>query len=97
MIGPFLSRTAGIGLGLAMLTGFCLWSVDASDYLGNAAFRRKMALLVLRLGNVALLHWLVWKQIVTTGRVGGTARVLATVSALVWPAVLLAGRWIGFL
>lgn len=97
VIGPFLSRMAGIGLGLAMLTGFCLWSVDASDYLGNAAFRRKMALLVLGLGNVALLHWLVWKQIVTTGRVGGTARVLATVSALVWPAVLLAGRWIGFL
>ena len=97
VIGPFLSRMAGIGLGLAMLTGFCLWSVDASDYLGNAAFRRKMALLVLGLGNVALLHWLVWKQIVTTGRVGGTARVLATVSALAWPAVLLAGRWIGFL
>lgn len=97
VIGPFLSRAAGIGLGLAMVTGACLWSVDASDYLGNAAFRWKMVLLALGLGNIALLHRLGWRQVMTTGRASGTTRVLAAVSALVWPGVLLAGRWIGFL
>ena len=45
VIGPFLSRMAGIGLGLAVLTGACLWSVSAAEYLGNAAFRWKLVLL----------------------------------------------------
>lgn len=97
VIGPFLSRMAGVGLGLAMLTGSCLWSVDAAEYLGNAAFRWKLALLVLGLANVALLHRWGWRQAVATGSASGATRGLAAVSALVWPGVLLAGRWIGFL
>ena len=97
VIGPFLSRMAGIGLGLAMLTGFCLWSVTAAEYLGNAAFRWKLALLAVGLGNVALLHGLGWRQVVATGAADGATRVLAAISALVWLGVLLAGRWIGFL
>lgn len=97
VIGPFLSRAAGVGLGLAMVTGFCLWSVDASEYLVNAAFRWKLVLLMIGLANVALLHSLGWRQVIATGRVDGTTRGLAAISALVWPGVLLAGRWIGFL
>jgi hypothetical protein len=97
VIGPFLSRMAGIGLGLAMLTGFCLWSVNAAEYLGNAAFRWKLVLLVLGLGNVALLHGLGWRQVAAMGTADGATRVLAAISALVWLGVLLAGRWIGFL
>lgn len=97
IVGPFLSRMAAIGLGLAMLTGFCLWSVDAAEYLGNAAFRWKLFLLALALGNIRLQHGLAWRQLVVTGVPGATARLLAGVSALVWVAVLLAGRWIGFL
>ncbi|MTE00247.1 DUF2214 domain-containing protein [Paracoccus sp. YIM 132242] len=97
VIGPFLSRMAGIGLGLAMLTGFCLWSVDAREYLGNAAFRWKLVLLALGLANVALMHGVGWKRVMATGRPGPTARILAAMSAAIWPGVLLAGRWIGFL
>lgn len=97
VIGPFLSRMAGIGLGLAMATGFCLWSVDAGEYLGNAAFRWKLALLGLGLGNVAAMHGLAWKRVMASGRPGPGARILAATSAATWPAVLLAGRWIGFL
>ncbi|MCZ0960017.1 DUF6644 family protein [Paracoccus benzoatiresistens] len=97
VIGPFLSRMAGIGLGLAVATGFCLWSVSAAEYLGNAAFRWKLALLALGLGNVALLHGTGWSRLVATGIAHGTTRVLAAISALVWMGVLLAGRWIGFL
>ena len=97
VIGPFLSRMAGVGLGLAMLTGFCLWSVDAREYLGNVAFRWKLVLLGLGLGNVALMHGVAWRRVMATGRAGPTARILAAMSAMTWPAVLLAGRWIGFL
>jgi hypothetical protein len=97
VIGPFLSRMAGAGLGLAMLTGFCLWSVSATEYLGNAAFRWKLVLLVAALGNVALLHRLGWRRIIATGVADTATRVLAGVSAALWLSVLLAGRWIGFL
>ena len=97
VLGPFLSRMAGLGLGLAMLTGICLWSVRASEYLGNSAFRWKLALLASGLANVALLHRLGWGRLVATGRADGTTRLLSAISALVWLATLLAGRWIGFL
>lgn len=97
VIGPFLSRAAGIGLGLAMLTGACLWTVNATEYLGNAAFRWKLVLLAAGLVNVAVLHRRRWPQLVATGRIDGTTRLLAAISAMVWPGVLLAGRWIGFL
>ena len=97
VIGPFLSRMAGFGLALAMLTGFCLWSVDAVEYLDNPAFRWKLVLLMVGIGNVALLHRLGWRRVVTTGTVDATTRGLAAISALIWMSVLLAGRWIGFL
>ncbi len=97
VIGPFLSRMAGAGLGLAMLTGFCLWSVNATEYLGNVAFRWKLVLLVAALGNVALLHRLGWHRVLATGVADTATRVLAAVSAALWLSVLLAGRWIGFL
>ncbi|MDQ1901774.1 DUF2214 domain-containing protein [Paracoccus sp. WLY502] len=97
VIGPFLSRMAGAGLGLAMLTGFCLWSVSATEYLGNAAFRWKMVLLATALSNVVLLHRLGWHRVIATGVADTATRMLAAASALLWLSVLLAGRWIGFL
>ena len=97
VIVPFLSRMAGAGLGLAVLTGFCLWSVSATEYLGNAAFRWKLVLLVAALGNVALLHRLGWQRVVVTGVADTAMRVLAGISAGLWLSVLLAGRWVGFL
>ncbi|GGF61038.1 hypothetical protein GCM10011402_11220 [Paracoccus acridae] len=97
VIGPFLSRMAGAGLGLAVLTGFCLWSVGATEYLDNAAFRWKLVLLAAALGNVALLHRLGWQRVVVTGVADRATRVLAAISAALWLSVLLAGRWIGFL
>lgn len=97
VVGPFLARTAGVGLGLAMATGACLWSVNAVEYLGNAAFQWKLMLLAGGLANVALLHGTRWRRVIATGRADGLTRGLAAISALLWLAVLLAGRWIGFL
>ena len=38
VLGPFLSRMAGCGLALAVLTGFCLFSVRPLEYTANPAF-----------------------------------------------------------
>ncbi|MDK8871204.1 DUF2214 domain-containing protein [Paracoccus sp. SSJ] len=98
VLAPFLSRAAGVGLGIALATGPVLWSVGARDYLANAAFRWKLALIVLGLVIVALQHaGKGWHRAVETGTPGPGARILAALSLAIWLSVLLAGRWIGFL
>jgi len=97
VIGPFLQRVAMVGVGLAMLTGLWLFSVRPRDYVTNPAFLAKMALLALALGNVAVQHAGGRFRAATAGDVvPPVARVAAGFSALLWIAVLVAGRWIGF-
>ncbi|MDF3854209.1 hypothetical protein BDE18_3846 [Paracoccus pantotrophus] len=98
VLAPFLSRAAGMGLAITLATGPVLWSVAARDYLANAAFRWKIALIALGLLVVALQHaGKGWRQAVETGTPGLDARILAALSLAIWLSVLLAGRWIGFL
>lgn len=98
VLGPFLVRTATVGLVLAMLTGAWLFTVKPKEYAGNAAFLFKLALLALALGNVILQHRsLAWRLALRDDRIAVRVRVLAFVSAMLWLSVLVAGRWIGFL
>lgn len=91
VLGPFLVRCAATGLGLAMLAGVWLFSVKPEEYVANAAFRWKLALLSLALVNIALQH---------TGagllNISPAVRVRGGISLCLWLAVLVAGRWIGF-
>jgi hypothetical protein len=91
VLGPFLVRCAAVGLGLALLTGAWLFSVKPAEYLANAAFRWKLALLALALANVAFQHWGA-----ALPRLSTATRVRAALSLGLWLAVLVAGRWIGF-
>ena len=97
-IGPFLSRSAGVGVAVAITTGLWLFTVKPTEYVGNTAFLCKMALLVLALANVALQHR---GRHLRTALAGGeihlSVRLVACCSAVLWLSVLLAGRWIGFL
>jgi hypothetical protein len=93
MLAPFLVRSAAVGLSLALLTGAWLFSVKPDEYLANAAFQWKLALLALALLNIGFQHW---------GTKGGlhlspATRVRAGFSLCLWVSVLVAGRWIGFL
>jgi hypothetical protein len=92
VLGPFLWRSAAVGLGLAFVTGLWLFSVKPGEYLANQAFRVKLVLLVLALGNVAILH--LRKNAFEPS--AGT-RISAALSLGLWLSVLVAGRWIGFL
>jgi hypothetical protein len=89
---PFLVRCATVGLCLALLTGTWLFSVKPDEYLANAAFRWKLALLAMALANVGFQRW---------GTHGGlhlspAVRVRAGLSLFLWLGALVAGRWIGF-
>ena len=97
-IGPFLSRSAAVGLGLAILTGLWLFSVKPREYLANEAFLWKMALLAVALANVAVQHRNHhFRLALEGGAVHASVRIVAACSALLWLSVLVAGRWIGFL
>ncbi len=92
LVGPLLSRMAACGLALAMLTGAWLFLVNAVDYAANIAFRIKLGLIALAVLNALWLHRRVWTQ----ERPSPAVRLHGALSLLLWPSVLVAGRWIGF-
>ena len=96
-VAPVLLRTATLGLGLALLTGLWLFTVNPVAYAGNPALWVKAALLALALVNVAFQHRDVRLARALAGE--GTpvsVRGRALLSIVLWLGVLLAGRWIGF-
>ena len=98
VIGPFLSRSAALGLALAIVTGLWLFTVKPREYLDNAAFLWKMGLLTLALVNIAVQHRNHhYRLALGGGAVHLTVRLTACCSIVLWLAVLVAGRWIGFL
>jgi hypothetical protein len=97
VVVPFLSRIAGAGLALAVVTGAWLWSVNPVDYVANPAFRLKAVLLAGALVLIAVQHANPgWRAVREGAPASVSLRVTAGASATVWIAVLAAGRWIGF-
>ncbi len=97
VLGPFLARAAAVGVAGAVLTGTWLFAVNAADYVGNPAFLAKLVLLALALCNVALQHGLGgFRAALAGGRASPATKALAAASFVLWPLVLLAGRWIAF-
>ena len=97
VLAPFLSRAAATGAVLAILTGLWLFSVKPAEYLDNAAFLWKAALLIVAFANVALQHSNRHFAAAVVGHeLRPTVRVVALCSIILWLSVLVAGRWIGF-
>lgn len=94
VLWPFLVRVGAAGLGLASATGLWLFSVKPIEYFENEAFRWKLVLLAFALLNVVLQHLAKRGGVIERSRL---TRVGAAASLCLWPLVLLAGRWIGFL
>jgi hypothetical protein len=97
--------TAGVlpitwtAFGCAVITGFLLFSSNATTYGSNVYFRIKMALLVVAGLNMGLYHLVInrgvenWRSADTTPT---RARIVGGVSLFLWLAIIAAGRWIGF-
>ena len=85
--------------GVAVVTGVLLFIVNAITYYNNTAFKVKMLLILL-----AGINMLVFER-VTAKSVAGwdkdvmpptAARLAGALSILLWVAVIVFGRWIGF-
>jgi hypothetical protein len=87
-----------LAFSLAIITGSLMFATSAQTYFGNAAFQLKtLALLGAGLNMAAF-------QLFTTrssaewqlGHAPRAARIAGALSLLLWAAVVLLGRWIGF-
>lgn len=91
---PFIALLRRIALSsfvFAALSGFALFAVRAQHYAGLPIFIAKMALIALAGFNFIAFVWLEGAQ--ASRR---TLRGLAALSIALWSAVLLCGRFIGF-
>ncbi|WOD11458.1 DUF2214 domain-containing protein [Pseudomonas sp. NyZ704] len=97
-LAQVLSRTAAGGLVFAIITGTWLFLVNAPEYVGNNAFLSKLLLVSLAVANATFLHSRRhWALALQEGEPNLPVRIHALLSLLLWPAALVAGRWIGFL
>jgi uncharacterized membrane protein len=82
-----------IGFILAAGCGFVLFAAKAEEYYYNAFFRTKMLLLAL-----VMIHALLFRRSVYAGKTepARQAKVGASLSLLLWLAILCAGRAIGY-
>lgn len=101
LLARVLVPVAGTGLGLVVLTGPLLFSVDPFKYAGLAVFWLKLLLIALAVLNLSLLHRsTAWRQVINPAGsvqpVPARLRVHAASSALVWLLVILCGRLIAY-
>ena len=89
-----LRRVIGVAFALAVLSGLALFSIRASEYAANPAFRAKLALLALAGLNFAAFH--VLARGTDPSAPPPAARAMAVLSIGLWVSVLVAGRFIGF-
>jgi len=97
-VGSEALRLTWVAFGLAVVTGSLMFTTSAHTYFGNAAFQLK-ALALLAAGlNMALFQLLTARGIAAwdLGKPPRGARIAGLVSLLLWAAVVLLGRWIGF-
>lgn len=98
---PFLrlmTAIAAVGLGMAAMTGFLLFSVRPLAYAANPAFLAKISLVGLGAANAAAIRLSAgWRRMMAGGAAGAGLRLGAGLSLALWIAALVAGRWIAFL
>lgn len=87
-VNRILTRMGLLAIFGAIATGLLLFIPNAAEYPSNSAFLVKMSLLVL-----AVLNFFAFLRM---QRHGYSLKIPAALSFVFWPAILVAGRFIGF-
>jgi hypothetical protein len=94
-----MMRWTWIAFVLAVITGSLLFIPNAPTYVRNTAFGLKMVALVCAGLNVAVFELTIRRTVAlwdTGPNIPKGARIAGAVSILIWTAVIILGRWIGF-
>lgn len=90
---------AWVGFGVQILTGFLLFSSEAVKIYGNPAFRLKMLFLLLAGLQALIFQTVVPRKLPAWDDQPSLplmAKLMGTISMLLWIAIVTAGRFIGF-
>jgi hypothetical protein len=92
-----LPWTWGAFIGAA-ITGSLLFMANATSYAANVPFRYKMVLLLLAGLNMLYFQFVTFRNVNTWdhGTPAPAARVAGLLSIGLWCAVIVCGRWVGF-
>jgi len=85
-----------IAFAIAVVTGSLMFTTSAEVYFANPAFRLKAIALLAAGLNMVLFQLVTARGIADTGAPPRSARIAGLLSVLLWTAVVLLGRWIGF-
>jgi len=94
-----VEQWAWIAFALTAVTGLLMFTTNAGVYYHNTFFRLKMAMLVLAGVNVLVFELTARRSLAqwnTDAKAPFAGRAAATVSLLLWIAIIFMGRWIGF-
>ena len=85
-----------IAFAIAAVTGSLMFTTSPAVYFANPAFRLKAVVLLAAGLNMVLFQLATARGMTDTGKPGRAARIAGLLSVLLWAAVVLLGRWIGF-
>jgi uncharacterized membrane protein len=94
-----VEKWAWMAFALTAATGSLMFITNAGVYYYNIFFRLKMAMLVLAGLNVALFELTARRSLQQWNndtKAPAAGRAVATISLLLWIAIIFMGRWIGF-
>ena len=93
-----LLRWTWAGFAVAVLSGFIMFTTNARVYAHNTAFQIKLVLLALAGLNMLTFHFTAARSMRRWDRQSAPAigKVAATLSLVLWIAIVFAGRVIGF-
>jgi uncharacterized membrane protein len=89
-----------MGLTLMVVFGLLMFGTKAEEYLLNPWFHAKMTLLLLVGIHAAVFRGSVYARAAefdATGKIPGKAKLAAALSLLLWTALLICGRGIGYI
>ena len=92
-LARLLLPVAVFGFLLAACAGLLLFATDARAYAASPLFRAKLVLIVLALVNALALRAIDWRQREPAGR---RMAVAGGASIMLWLAVIILGRLIGY-
>lgn len=96
-LAPPLLRTASVAVVFAIATGFLLFSVRPTNYIGNPAFLLKISMVALALTHALAVRCAPgWRRAMAGGTITVGVKFSAFLSLALWIGAVLCGRWIAF-